>query len=280
MSYKHLLNKILNIGIEKDREISDYLADKIYLSNALAILLEILGISYCILSYFLAPKAILLPFFGGIISGLLIFLLNHYGKYNLSRILASTAPSCLASIYFAFILQQGETRSGAMFFVIVCFTMFTFLVVDTREKQLLIPLMFYVVAIISLQQYFDLWIDVKMSSKYFHHPIMVFTLYVTAFGMMFYCLLFLLQNNYNSEKSNTNLIKELQLQRTEIATQNEELFQQQEELQAQRDYIERNNNELKNTNNRLINNEKVLRKVFLNFNKNILIYTLIYLFIK
>jgi len=246
MRNKHFLNQILNTGIQEDRQISVYLKDKIYLTNALAILLEILGISYFILSYFIAPKAILLPFFGGIVSGLVVILLNHYGYYYLSRVIASTAPSCLASIYFAFILQEGETRSGVMFFVIVCFTMFTFIIVDTREKSLLIPLMFYVIIIISLQKYFDLWINVEMSSEYFHHPVMVFVLYVTAFGMMFYCLLFLLQKNYVTEQKNAKLIYEKQQNVEELQTSNEELRQTQEELQAQRDYIEEKNNDLKN----------------------------------
>ena len=246
-----MLNKILYIGVTPS--LDDYLRDKVYLANVIALLLQLLGISYAIISALFAPKVIWLPIIGGNFCGGLVFLLNYLGKYTFSRVLVSICPSMLAALYISCIVQDGEAIINSLYLVMVIFGLFIFLVVDQREPKILIPLMVYTGLLFFFFDKLVFWVDVPMSSTIFRTPWMDALSYLIGIGMMLLLMWFLLKKNLMTEKENLNLIQALEEQKYEITAQNEELYQQQEEMQAQQDFIAYKNNELSRK-NKLIQN--------------------------
>ncbi|OJJ15871.1 hypothetical protein BKI52_36745 [marine bacterium AO1-C] len=231
----------------------NYLRDKVYLSNAIAILLEFMGISFSIISFFFAPKTILLPIIGGILCGLLVFFLNQKGFHTFSRVLVAIFPSITSTLYIAFIVQNDEPMINSLYFIALTFGLFVFLIADQREPKVFMPLIIYAGLLFFFMEKLIYWIDVPMSSSVFRHPILESINYFIGVGMLFYLMSFLLNKNLTTERQNLELIQALEFQKNEVATQNEELHQQQEEMQAQRDFIASKNDELSQKNKQIQN---------------------------
>ena len=249
-----MLKKILHTGINGDMD--NYLRDKVYLSNAIALMLELMGIGYTLITLLLAPDVLYLYVItvsGGIVCGGAVLLLNKNGYYAISRILVATFPSLNATLYIACVVQDGEPMINFLYFVGVTFCLFVFLLADQREPKMFLPLLAYAGLQLLFMEQIAYWIEVPMSSEPYRSSAIAVVNYCIGIAVLFFLMWSLLKKNLVTEKQNLQLIYALEEQKNEIAAQNEELHQQQEEMQAQRDFIEDKNNELSSKNKQIQN---------------------------
>ena len=143
-----MLRNLLSLGLREENP--EYLNRKIYHTNVVALIfiLAFGPFSYITWIYFPSP----LWWFPAVGSATLIitFPLNHYGYYNLSRVLMCTLPITHATTYVGYITPAGEPAWGQAWTLYFMFIFIPTTIIDFKEPWLLITMVGYGILLIFL----------------------------------------------------------------------------------------------------------------------------------
>ncbi len=131
-----MLKKILSIGLTED--MPSFKQRRVRVANSITlILLGALAIPFAILSWIYFPPVAVSPLLGGVVCGV-YFALTAAGHTRFARFLVMVGPAFIVSYYnIALCGPTGEPLT-TLTFISMLFIIMAFVVVDTREKGLLI----------------------------------------------------------------------------------------------------------------------------------------------
>jgi len=218
---------LLHAGVSDEHP--HYLNDKIKISNQVALLMALVGLCYAVFSGIFYPKLIVYPAFCFVFSFGAIWL-NYLGWYNIARFVLSTLLILLAYLYHGFLVQPGEELIPSMYMIEFALTVIPWVLVDFREKPLLIFSLVACYLLIFSQTWANGILDIELDSSLFRVGFLNAASYVFAVFILISCLLFMQNKNYISEVDNEKLVNE-------IHDKSEKMQQQQEELQSHLDEL-------------------------------------------
>ncbi len=215
------MKNIFQAGLHDD--LKPFLKAKIKISNEVAVLMAGVGTFYAVFSYILFPRLTAYPVICIIICvGAIV--LNYLALYNISRFLLSTSLLLLAWLYQAFLVQPGEDVIVSMMAIELALTVIPWVLIDYREKGLLILSLFACYVLLFSQSAANEFFSLELDSSIFRTGFMDFFSYVFAVGILVSCLLFMQKRNYHHERHNDELLQDIQ-------EKNQAMEQQQQELQ-------------------------------------------------
>jgi serine phosphatase RsbU (regulator of sigma subunit) len=267
MSKYGLINKIFEAGVSTTH--SAYLNQKIILTNSIAILLAILSLSFCVLTYLYFSPLFIYPitFF---IFGLLAVVCNYFGFPLLARFIVCGVFNTIYTLYHAHILPAHHHLIGSLFAIQMVFWLPPWLLFDFREKKWLFFYVSYYLLTSFSVSYLNSWLEIPLENfdmlkeGLLHNIAIGITALAISGG-----LLILTYLNNKSERHNQSLLEkikaknveleqnqqQIQKQQAEMVAQNEELLQQQEEMRVLNENLEISANKLRS-------NETILKKAY------------------
>ena len=238
-----MLNRILQTGT---KDITDpYLMDRIYLSNIVALLSLMIGVTYAIFDFCYGNYNLLIVALGAVFLAVVAIFLNKI-KYNtLSRIFAGMNLPILVTIYGAFINHADQPSMGISAYATVVFFIFPFILFDLREKHIVFPILLLYVLISTTQElYLFKIIEVNIHHQLFLEEWFIYLSYFITSLVFVVVIYFSLKRMYETDIQKELLMTSVNEKSNELLVQNEELQQQQEEIITQNEYIERKNIDL------------------------------------
>jgi hypothetical protein len=215
------MKSIFNIGVSED--LKPYLKDKIRISNQVALLMTGVGLFYTVFSFIFYPQLIVYPVFCILLSFGAIAL-NYIGLYNISRLILSVLVILLAFLYHGFLVQPGEGIISSMYVIEFSLTIIPWVLMDYREKTLLIISLAVCYILIFAQPWANDMLNIELNSNLFRSGWLSMASYGFGILIIISCLLFMQHKNFVSEMQNEKLLND-------INEKNEEMEGQQSELQ-------------------------------------------------
>lgn len=222
---------ILHAGVLP--ELPDFLKDKIKITNQVALMMAGVGLAYTVFSMVYYPKLTVYPVFCIVFSFGAIGL-NAMGFYNVSRLLLSTLLLLLAFLYHAFLVQPGETIINAMYTIEFSLTVIPWVLVDFRERKLLIACLTICYLIFFLQPWANEYFTMQVDSAMFRSGWLSIASFAFGVVILILCLLFMQHKNHLSETQNEELMQNIQHKNEEMANQRKELEDNLEEMKEAR----------------------------------------------
>lgn len=221
------MSPILNAGVRDD--LDQYLIDKIKISNQIALIMAGVGIFYTVFSIILYPVLTIYPSICIVLS-LGAIVLNYLELYNISRFILSTLVILLAYLYHGFLVQPGEDFITSMYIIEFALSVIPWVLIDFREKSLLIISISACYALIFTQSWANEFLHIELDSSLFRSGWLSLASYGFGVMILFLCLLFMQNKNTASEIHNDELLRD-------INSKNFEMEKQQKELQINLDGI-------------------------------------------
>jgi ABC-type multidrug transport system fused ATPase/permease subunit len=242
---------IFNIGIQSEME--KYLADKIQISNKVALLMALVGVCYTGFSYFYYPPLTIYPAFC-ILFSIGAIALNYLGLYNVSRFFLSTLVLLLAYLYHAFLVQPGEDIIPSMIVIEFTLSVIPWVLIDFRERTLLTVSVVGCYVLIFSQPWANEILSIELDSSLFRSGFLNTASYGFGVLILVSCLFFMQHTNFiyniasfflaNSMNIKTKeLLNQSQMQMEQLRAQEEEMRQNMEELQATQEEMQRKEKE-------------------------------------
>jgi len=232
------MKEILSAGVLK--ELPQYLNDKIKISNQVALMMAGIGLFYTIFSIILYPPLTVYPIFCFLFS-LGAILLNHLGMYHISRFLLSTLVLLLAYLYHAFLVQPGEDFIAAMYVIEFSLSIIPWVLIDFREKPLLISAVLTSYALIFSQPWANELLHVDIDSSLFRSGWLSTASYAFGAVILILSLRSMQSKNYSSERRNEELLSDIQEKNEEMEEQHKELQNNLAEIKQSRIQEEKQN---------------------------------------
>lgn len=229
---------ILDIGVSEDLE--TFLKDKIRISNQVALLMAGVGLFYTIFSIIFYPPLTIYPAFCILFSfGAIV--LNYFGLYHISRFTLSTLVILLAYVYHGFLVQPGEDSISSMYVIEFSLTVIPWVLIDYREKTLLVISLFACYILIFSQSWANEALHIELDSAMFRSG----WLSAASFGfgviIIMSCLLFMQHKNFIFDVKNEKLLHDINEKNVEMENQKSELQNHLEEINLSRQLEEKQN---------------------------------------
>lgn len=232
------MNLMINAGVSSD--LKPFLQDKIKISNQVALLMAGVGLFYTIFSIVFYPQLTIYPLFCIVLSFGAIAL-NYFGLYNISRFTLSTLVILLAYLYHGFLVQPSEGIITSMYFIGFSLTVIPWVLIDYREKTLLIISLLACYALLFSQTWANEILSIELDSAIFREGFLKIASYGFAVLILISCLLFMQLKNYTSEVSNEKMVLDINNKNAEMGKQQTELQNHLEEINASRQLDEKQN---------------------------------------
>ncbi len=229
---------IFNIGIQPEHE--KYLADKIKISNQVALLMALVGACYTGFSYFFYPPLTVYPIFCIVFSFGAISL-NYMGLYNVSRFILSTLVLLLAYFYHAFLVQPGESMIPSMIVIEFTLSVIPWVLIDFRERTLLTVSVVACYALIFSQSWANELLSIELDSGLFRDGFLNTASYGFGVLILVSCLFFMQHKNYIFEMQNEKLLDDINSKNAEMDQQRIELENHLQEIKMVRAQEEKQN---------------------------------------
>ncbi len=131
-----MLKNILSIGLKKEMPV--YEQRRVRAANSVAlILIGTMAIPFTVLSWVYFPPVAVLPLLGGAVCGI-YFALTAAGHTRFARFLVVMGPALLVCYYNVALCGPNGEPLTTLTFISMVFIIKSFVVIDTREKTLLI----------------------------------------------------------------------------------------------------------------------------------------------
>jgi hypothetical protein len=232
------MNFIFNAGANP--ELDKYLIDKIKISNQLAVLMSLVGLSYTVFSVFFYPPLTVYPVFCVLLSFGAIAL-NHLGLYYISRFILSTLVILLAFLYHGFLVQPGEEMIISMIVIEFALSVIPWILIDFRERTLLTVSLVACYSLIFLQPFANEFLSIELDSSLFRDGFLNIASFGFAILILVFCLYFMQNKNQQSEKSNEKLMRDINEKNMEMGQQQADLEKNLSEIAKARALEERQN---------------------------------------
>ncbi len=232
------MNIILNAGVSGD--LKPFLQDKIKISNQVALLMAGVGLFYTIFSIVFYPPLTIYPLFCIVLSFGAIAL-NYFGLYNISRFTLSTLVILLAYLYHGFLVQPEEGIITSMFFIEFSLTVIPWVLIDFREKSLLLISLLACHVLLFSQSWANDILSIELDSSLFRGGFLEIASYGFAGLILISCLVFMQMRNYTSEIKNEKLVLDIHNKNGEMEKQRAELENHLNELNTSRQLDEKQN---------------------------------------
>jgi len=233
MSFGKSILKVIDIGIKEDT--SDYLVNKIKISNSIAIVLSIwLYVPFTVICLLFFQDLIMLPVVATVLS-LSTIGLNYLKYYNLSRIIVSLTGISADVLFHSFTVSPGDDYISIIFLIQFLFILIPLVLFSLKELKLLIFtsiaafLIYSSVLIFSNILIFELDTTILRSGLFFN--ILVIAMPFTIYGVV---LPFLLSER-ESERRTIDLLNLAKSKEKEAKTSELELQAEIEKMKLLQD---------------------------------------------
>ncbi len=223
---------IIEIGVSSSQP--KFIQDKVRLSNQVAIIFTIVGISYTIFSVVYYPTLVIYPI-GCILLSLTTFMVNQLRMIYLSRFILSSLVLLLAYLYHANIVNEGEPYITSLFIIEFVLTIIPWVLFDFRETVSLIASLTICYGLLLTQDLAIEFFDSDLNSEIFRQGFLNYASYAFAVIILISCLLFLQAKYLNAENEVTSLIKDVRIKNDELENQKNQLRQTVEEVNKARE---------------------------------------------
>ncbi len=234
--FKKIWDFISGIGVYD--ELKGEKRRNITLLNQLAFTwIPIVLIYACVFIWFnLLIPAILL--FGLALLHVLVFILNKYSFYNVSRLLEVIVPTGVIYIIACLVFDtRPNERVSTMYMLNLSFFIFPFLFFSLKEiKYIIIGIsasFFYVFSF----DWMNSMIHLEESNELFYSKGFEYLNYVVASGLLIIGFVYMKNTNYKYQKEIKALLKESEMQNARILQQKKEIEKQRDEIKVQRDFV-------------------------------------------
>ncbi len=219
-----VLEKLWKIGVLPEHE--DYIKSKIRITNQInSLLIVVVDIPFIIIGilfFWEYNLLLMIPSFGILIC-IGIFVLNYINGHKLARVILSIAPSGLALIYHAAVVEGYSEPIATTFMVQMSFSLIPFLIFDLRELPYLLAAVLFVTACFFLFDIFNVMLDVGADDYLFRYGILSYSNMCIALLMGFVIISTLLNNNGRILKRTQSLLYDMNLGKTRLEQSETEL---------------------------------------------------------
>lgn len=198
------------------------------------------GVFYTVFSVVFYPSLVIYPIFCIVLS-LGAIVLNYFGLHNISRFLLSTLVILLAYLYHGFLVQPGEDYITSMYVIEFALTVIPWVLIDVREKSLLVVSLSACYALIFTQSWANDILHVEVDSGLFREGWLTIASYGFGVMILVLCLLFMQNKNYISEVQNEKLLDDIQDKNSKMEKQQSELQHNLDEINKSRQLEEKQN---------------------------------------
>ena len=222
---------ILEIGVSPSQP--KFIQDKVRLSNQVAIIFAVVGISYTIFSMIFYPTLVIYPI-GCTILSLTTFMINQLRLIHLSRFILSSLVLVLAYLYHANLINQGEPFITSLLIIEFVLTIIPWVLFDFRETVLLVSSLIICYGLLLSQNWAIGFFDTDLNSEVFREGFLNYASYAFAVMILISCLLFLQVKNLNAEREIVSLIEDVRVKNDELEQQKNQLHKTVEEVNTAR----------------------------------------------
>ncbi|WP_375577994.1 PAS domain-containing protein [Marivirga tractuosa] len=225
----NFFSRLQNTGVNK--KLPDYVNAKIRLSNGVALFnILFVALPFTIISFLYVPELIAIPVLG-IVSMILVWVLNKISLIYLARILSALTPLLLTAVFTSNLIQGNDELPIVLFLIMIAFSILPFLVFDIREKNYLIfSVIFNLVVFIGVEYLPFYWIentDISFITEGF-----LFEMNYVVSILLTYTIVFMLAYiNYRSELKSQKLIENNEKQTRDLHESEDVLKKNLEEVQ-------------------------------------------------
>lgn len=226
--------KLLNVGISESNP--DYLNKKIFISNAVALILAFMvALPFVFISLLFFRPLTILPVVG-IPVALTTLLFNYFGLHNVARTVISLVPISMAGVYQAYLSKAGQPVIPGLAMIMLSFSLIIFVVFDLRQKGLLITMSLVMTGIMlamyPLNDRLEMPLDTQIIETGWLAKMVTVISLVSCAGIV----LVLVVQNVNSEKRLTELLQQAEQNQSAMMKKELELKENLEKLaQAQQE---------------------------------------------
>jgi hypothetical protein len=157
---------LLSLGVQENMSAS--LQNKTRLTNQVAVMCAIIGVSYVPFLYIHYPALAVYPAVLFVISCLTL-LGNHLGLVHPGRFISSFQMITLATLFHASILREGEGLLVSFFCTQLAMTLIPWLLYDLNERVPLAASLTICYGLLVSQQVLNGWLEVGADSTYFRN---------------------------------------------------------------------------------------------------------------
>lgn len=221
MSFWQNISRFVEIGI--DDSISNYLKNKVKISNTIAIVLTVwLYIPFVVICSVFFPQLIALPVIAVVLTlGGIVF--NYFKLYNVSRIIIALTGITADVLFHSFSVSPGDDFISVIFLIQFLFILIPLVLFSLREKVLLlatsIVAFIIFISVLYLHHVLILEIDTSILRDGVFLHILVIAMPFTIYGVVFPFLISEQQN----EKRTVGLLKMAKDKELEAKTKGQEL---------------------------------------------------------
>jgi putative methionine-R-sulfoxide reductase with GAF domain len=167
--------------------------------------------------------------------------LNHLHWHRLSRFILSTLVLLLAYVYHGFLVQPGEDFITSMFIIEFALSVIPWVLIDFREKTLLIVSLSACYLMIFSQSWVNEVLDIELDSSLFRVGLLSNISFIFGVMILVSCLIFMQVKNHKSEDDNERLLADIHEKSEKMEQQQKELHDRLEEIRRSREQEERQN---------------------------------------
>lgn len=226
-----MLKRFTNLGISSSQPI--FLQKKIFFSNVLVLVGIPTATAYLIFYMFFFPP--LIPY---LITALVLLIsvsvFNIFHWHLASRLLLCSVIILLDSIIHGFAVKKGQEPLSALLLFNFTLTLLPWLVIDIKEKFLLILALIFNVLLILNQQWFIDFFETDYPNDLFKQGFFITFLLISAVGLSNVLMLVLNYRVFLSEENNHQLVEDLEKKNRLLDQQKNELSIRINELNHQK----------------------------------------------
>lgn len=222
------MNKLWETGVRA--EMPRYLQSRIRTSNVVALVLTVVAISYWIISANFNPELNAIPIIG-LVAVLLAGLLNYIGFTTFSRFLLAIAPTTLAMLYQAYLVEAGGNSIAGLMMLSLSFSTLPFVLFDLREGIHVFVPVACCFALIAGFPFLRDWLELPLEDEIYRNGILYHITVLLSFTLGIVNILVLAYMNLLTDRQSEKLLNTAEEQNRAMADKEKEMQQHLVELQ-------------------------------------------------
>ena len=208
-----MFKQLFRTGVTPD--MNSYLRVKIILSNQVAIIMSAVELVYGTTAWLYFP--VLVPLYGvGLCCTVLVFLLNYFRLFTLSRLMVAVFPTLLSGLTYFAVSQGSQGVVTEILLVTFGMMICPFMMFDSRESGYR-NLAFLLCSVVFINNILlNEWIDIKMDAWILKTTPFIYFNLTVAVAVMFAFLAVLQSTNKRAEDKNRQLLEKMEETRLEM----------------------------------------------------------------
>ena len=216
-----MFKKIINLGIEE--EYPAYLKQKIAISNMVALVIAFLvALPFVFISLIFFPPLAYLPIIA-IPIALTTLLFNSLRMHTLARIVISLVPISLASVYQAYLSNEGQAVTPGLALIMLSFSFVIFVIFDLREKAMMITMSTVMLVIMLLMDPMNDALEMELDTQVIETGFLAKMVVVISIVSSAGCILILAFQNRDAEQKAFELVRQSEVNQENMAAKEKEL---------------------------------------------------------